>query len=30
MTWAVASGIGIGFARLFAQRMAEKWLTRPS
>lgn len=30
VTWAVASGIGIGFARLFAQRMAEKWLTRPS
>lgn len=28
VTWAVSSGIGIGMARLWAQRLAEKWATR--
>lgn len=28
VTWAVASSIGIVFARLFAQRLADRWLTR--
>jgi len=29
VTWAVSSGIGIGMARFWAQRLAEKWATRP-
>lgn len=29
VSWAVASGIGLGLARLFARRLAGKVLTRP-
>jgi hypothetical protein len=29
VTWAVASGIGIGMARFWAQRLAAKWAARP-
>ena len=28
VSWAVASGIGIGMSRFWAQQLAEKWATR--